>query len=408
MNKKYDLPLLLLYFVIILFGFGILYIVSSFSLTTPLLHFKKQLIWFYITLLLGICILQIDNRWFSTIFIYWGWILSLLLMITTTFLGTSVSGHNAWLKLGNVNFQPGEFIKMTTSLAMAFCFKNDMVTINNRKTRFKIYAIILCSVFTVFLQHDFGTLLTFCAFVIPLYREGFNPYIILITAILLIDLILGIIYPINVIIFFVVVISCILIYFCKNIKDFVLLLCSGITFIFVYMCGRIIAYNILKPYHIERIKVLFNSDMNVFNNGWNIFQSKLAIGAGGLWGNGLENATQTKYGFVPVQLKDFIFCTIGEVGGWVFSSIFIITYISFIIRIIQIAERQTLRIYRVYDYCVAGLIFVHFFINIGMTIGLLPVIGIPLPFISYGGSSLLTFSLMIFIVLKMDHQNSDY
>ena len=224
MNKKYDLPLLFLYFAIILFGLGSLYIVSSFS-NTPLLHFKKQLIWFYITLLLGVFVLKIDNRWFSSTLIYWIWILSLFIMLITTFLGTTVSGHNAWLKLGNVNFQPSEFVKITTSLALSFCFKN-MININDKKTSLNICVILLCSVFTVFLQHDFGQLLTFCSFILPLYREGFSPYVIIITVILLSDFILGIICPINIIVFFIVLISCFLIYFCKSIKDFILLLCS--------------------------------------------------------------------------------------------------------------------------------------------------------------------------------------
>ena len=160
--------------------------------------------------------------------------------------------------------------------------------------------------------------------------------------------------------------------------------------------------NVLKPHQQNRLRALLNPNADPLGYGWNITQSKIAIGSGGPWGKGFLNGTQTKFDFVPEQSTDFIFCTIGEEHGWIGSLVLIVAFLALIIRVIAIAERQKWRFARVYGYCVASIIFFHFAVNIGMTIGLFPVIGIPLPFFSYGGSSLIAFTILLFILLKLD------
>jgi len=167
-------------------------------------------------------------------------------------------------------------------------------------------------------------------------------------------------------------------------------------------------YKALKPHQQNRLKVLVDPHADPLGIGWNVTQSKIAIGSGGFFGKGFLKGTQTKYGFVPEQRTDFIFCTIGEEHGWIGTSIFVATFITLLLRVLYIAERQRLRFARVYGYGVAGVLFFHFAINVGMTIGLMPVIGIPLPFISYGGSSLWAFSMMLFILLRCDMDRKHY
>jgi len=188
----------------------------------------------------------------------------------------------------------------------------------------------------------------------------------------------------------------------KNIKRITTNVLIAVFTIGIVFSVDFVINNVLKPHHQRRIKVLINPDIDPLGSGWNVTQSKIAIGSGGFWGKGFLQGTQTKFDFVPEQSTDFIFCTLGEEHGWIGSFIVIVLFATLMVRVINLAERQKSRFSRVYGYSVASILFLHFMINVGMTIGLFPVIGIPLPFFSYGGSSLWAFSILLFILLKLD------
>jgi len=255
----------------------------------------------------------------------------------------------------------------------------------------------------ILLQPDPGTALIFFSFIIVFYREGLAPIVLLIGFILVVLFIFTLFFNQVYIVIGIAVIVIILIIFTE--KTFFKI--GGIVAIAVVTIGFTFSLdyfqsNILKPHHQKRLKVLINPDSDPLGDGWNVTQSKIAIGSGGFLGKGFLNGTQTKFDFVPEQSTDFIFCTLGEEHGWIGTSLVIILFSILIIRIYFLAERQKSRFARSYGYAVGSIIFFHFMINIGMTIGLFPVIGIPLPFFSYGGSSLWSFSILLFILLKLD------
>ena len=273
----------------------------------------------------------------------------------------------------------------------------------------RILLLILLPTVLIVLQGDVGSALVFSSFCIVLYREGWSRLIFLLGLWVIGIFVLSLLLSTTYLIIGTISIGMLLIGVNRSSFKKVLLVVSIIITTICFVEGiESVLGNVLKPHQQNRIKVLLNPQVDPLGIGWNVMQAKIAIGAGGLWGKGFLQGTQTKYGFVPEQRKDFIFCTIGEEYGFVGSCLFIMLFMGFIFRILYIAERQRLRFARVYGYGVASILFFHFFVNIGMTIGILPVIGIPLPFISYGGSSLWAFSLMLFVLLKMDAERMLY
>jgi len=273
----------------------------------------------------------------------------------------------------------------------------------NLKTKILSYLIIAIPFLLIILQNDTGTALVYCSFILVLYREGLSTNIliflliiaILFTLTLLIDkIILGSIFTVITLVFSFI--------FRKNKKDlFTILIGWCISLLFILSVNYIFN-EVLSPHQSKRINVLLGKEFDPYGAGYNLIQSKIAIGSGGFAGKGYLKGTQTRFDFVPEQSTDFIFCTIGEEWGFVGSAGFVFLFMGMILRLVFLAERQRSNYSRIYGYSVACILFAHFVINIGMTIGLLPVIGIPLPFISYGGSSLLGFTILLFIFLNLD------
>lgn len=373
---------------------------SIFDLT---LNSGKQLIWIGSTVLIFVAIIFIDFKFYESVsFLVYGVIIFLL--IAVLIFGTKVSGARSWFELASfIRIQPSEFAKFATALAVARYINIPGFRFSKPSNVVIVTSLVLAPILLILLQPDPGTALIFFSFIIVFYREGLAPIVLLIGFIFIILFIFTLFFSQIYIVIGITMLAIVVIIFTE--KTFfkiggivaVAIITIGFTFSLDYFQS-----NILKPHHQKRLKVLINPDSDPLGDGWNVTQSKIAIGSGGFLGKGFLKGTQTKFDFVPEQSTDFIFCTLGEEHGWVGTSLVIILFSILIIRIYFLAERQKSRFARAYGYAVGSIIFFHFMINIGMTIGLFPVIGIPLPFFSYGGSSLWSFSILLFILLKLD------
>jgi len=362
----------------------------------------KQLVFIGISFIIAFIILIIDWKFFEA-FPYLLYALVILFLIGLFIWGTATGGANSWFVIGNYKLQPSEFAKFTTILALAKFLNTHNIKINTFSTKIKAFIIILIPMTLIILQNDLGTALVFLSLILLLYREGLSGNI------LLLGLIFGVLFIITLLInkfIFIGIltaISTLLFIFSRRKKKEFIFIFTGLmlTIAFIFSISYIFN-NILPPHQVERINILLGIEIDPHGAGYNLIQSKIAIGSGGFFGKGFLQGTQTRFDFVPEQSTDFIFCTIGEEWGFFGVSIFITLFIFLLIRIINLAERQRSSFCRMYGYGVASILFIHFAINIGMTIGLAPVIGIPLPFISYGGSSLIGFTILLFIFLNLD------
>ena len=409
-----DWILLLLYGGLVIFGWLNLYAVGYEGTlnATSLFDFTssagKQFIWIASTMVIFIISSFFDTQFYRSIaYFFYGF--SLLLLIGALVWGTKVGGHSSWFQWKHIQFQPTEFAKLACALALAKRLDKPATKLTSFKTQFSLFCIILLPLGLIILQGDIGSSLVFTAFILVFYREGFPAKIILLGFSVIVLFVLTLLIPHAYLIVGVLGIGLLMMGIGQRTlqRIFTVMLITGATIGLIegFHWG---CHQVLKPHHRSRLQVLVNPNTDPLGIGWNVMQAKIAIGSGGLWGKGFLQGTQTKYGFVPEQRKDFIFCTIGEEHGWVGSLLFISGFISLLLRTLYIAERQRLRFARVYGYGVAAVLFFHFLVNVGMTIGLVPVIGIPLPFISYGGSSLWAFSMMLFILLRFDANRKQY
>lgn len=376
----------------------------------------KQLVWIGATVCLIIFILTV-NYYFFISFTYVIYGASILLLLIVLVAGKEVNGAKAWLQVGSFTLQPSEFAKFATALVVSRLLSNPLLTGPNeekkpfakKSVKYLIAAAIGLPALLILLQKDTGSAMVFSVFLIPLYREGMSPYIILLGLALIVIFILTffvktwLLVTLLAVIFGVTLLS--LYYFRKSLRHKLkaivfAVLCLGVASSSEYIMKK------LPKHQSSRIRILMEPDSDPLGVGWNIAQSKIAIGSGGLRGKGFLEGTQTKGDFVPEQDTDFIFCTIGEEHGWIGCFVVIGLFLALLWRILMISERQKVPFARIYGYCVAGIIFFHFMINIGMAIGFFPVIGIPLPFFSYGGSSLWGFTVLLFVLLKFDAQRS--
>ncbi len=376
---------------------------SIFDLTQV---YGKQLLWIGGALLVGFVILLIDAKFFN-VFSLWIYIFFLFCLFAVLVYGTATKGATAWIDLGGgVKLQPSEFAKMATALAVAGYLDRLDVDLQKRKDQIVTAALILIPMALVLLQNDTGSAIVFVSFIFVLYREGFPGagwvMVAGVTAILLFVFTLVWSQKVMYIILGVLLVLTLTYYLITRKKGIVKMLgVFAIAFMFVFSVDYAFN-NVLQEHQKNRILVLLGQLDDPKGVGYNVHQSKIAIGSGGFAGKGFLEGTQTKYDFVPEQHTDFIFCTIGEEGGFLGTSVVVLLYVALLIRIIILAERQRSTFSRVYGYAIAGILFVHVAINIGMTIGLVPVIGIPLPFLSYGGSSMLAFTMMLAIFVKQD------
>jgi rod shape determining protein RodA len=378
----------------------------------------KQLLWIATAFLLIIIIMAVDFKFYSA-FAYIIYGLMIFLLIATIFLGTEIKGSHSWIKVGSFSVQPAEFAKFATALALANYLGRINVKFEKFQTKLVCAAIIGLPCIIILLQNETGTVLVFSAFILVLYREGLSPVILIIAFASVTVFILSLaMNQFTLLIGIGILTALILSYLLYRlfigiarkrtdkirpqiIRMFIILagafVISAVVLSVNYFVGHV-----LQHHQQKRIKILFDPGADPLGAGYNVTQSKIAIGSGEFIGKGFLQGTQTKFDFVPEQSTDFIFCTIGEEHGWLGSSLVITLYVIFLLRILFLAERQKDKFARIYGYSVACIIFFHFTINIGMTIGLFPVIGIPLPFFSYGGSSLWSFTILLFVFLKLD------
>ncbi len=401
-----DMISILLYIILVLFGIVNIY-ASQYNDDTKFAinlasRYGKQILFVCISAFTAFIILIIDWKFFYSL-TYIFYILIALLLVWVLFQGAITGGASSWFELGTFKFQPSEFAKFITALALARYYNNLHSKQIPTSEKIKTYSIILLPFLLIILQNDLGTALVFTGFIFVLYREGLSGNI------LIFGLIIGILFLLSLLIeklLLSIIISgiiIILILLLRKKKKVIIALFSLllITISFIFSVNYIFN-NVMAPHHRTRINILLGKELDPHGAGYNLIQSKIAIGSGGFSGKGFLNGTQTRFDFVPEQSTDFIFCTIGEEWGFLGSLFFILVFIGLILRILFLAERQRSNFSRIYGYSVATILFMHFFINIGMTIGLMPTIGIPLPFISYGGSSLLGFTILLFIFLNLD------
>jgi len=365
-------------------------------------RYGKQLIWIFAAIGIALTIMIIDASFFTT-FAYVIYGLSILSLVAVLFLGTEIAGSKSWFQFGSIAIQPAEFAKFATCLALAKYLSTFNVSLSRAATKFKAALIILLPAGLVLLQNDTGSALVYAVFILVLFREGLTGNVMLIGLIVAILFVLTLVIDKLYILALLVFAAVVLFYFMKRsrLNIIILIIILAISSAFVYSVDYAFE-KVLEPHQKQRINVLLGKELDLQGAGYNVHQSKIAIGSGGFAGKGFLKGTQTKYDFVPEQDTDFIFCTIGEEWGYLGSLFMIFLYMALLFRLIKMAERQRSNFSRIYGYGVASILFFHFMVNIGMTIGLLPVIGIPLPFISYGGSSLWAFTILVFIFIRQD------
>lgn len=404
--QNIDWVLVALYLVLMLIGwisiYAAVYNEEHKSILDISQNYGKQLIWISTSLVIAIFILIIDGKFFEAFALpIFGVVI--LMLLAVLLLGREVAGSKSWFEIGSFRLQPAEFAKFATNLALAKYLST--VNINMRDLRTKLMAgiLILIPFSLILMQNDTGSALVFASFIFVLYREGLSQNVLILGffAVLLFVLALMISkFTILIVLGSIGLLAIILLRKTKrNIITVTVIVALAASMVFSV---DYFFQNILEPHQKERINVLLGKETDLKGAGYNVNQSLIAIGSGGFSGKGFLNGTQTKFDFVPEQSTDFIFCTIGEEWGFIGSFVVLGLFTALFFRILHVAERQKSHFTRIYAYGVASILFMHVMVNIGMTIGLLPVIGIPLPFLSYGGSSLWSFTILLFILVKLD------
>jgi rod shape determining protein RodA len=420
------------------------------------MRYGKQLLWIGAAIIIALSIMMIDTR-FYTFFAYVIFAIALISLLGVAFLGKEVNGARSWFDFGGFLFQPTEFAKVATCMALAKYLSSFQVKLQNIKSLIIVGLIIASPVFLIMLQPDFGSVIVYISLVFVLYREGFPGEYLFFGFVLVVLFVLALLLSQVAIILFTVILSLITMAFLnRRFKEpliasiaitIVYFITSGIVklfhsslslyFIIAISVGAVavgaaiysifkripnlykivifiaialtftfsidyVFNNFLEKHQRQRVNILLGKESDPRGAEYNVNQSKIAIGSGGFLGKGFLQGTQTKYNFVPEQSTDFIFCTVGEEWGFLGSFFVIALFFALLVRLIYLAERQRSAFSRIYGYGVVSIMFFHVAINVGMTIGVLPVIGIPLPFFSYGGSSLWAFTMLLFIFLRLD------
>jgi rod shape determining protein RodA len=402
-----DRTLLWIYFILVIAGWLNIYAAvfdenhrSIFDLDT---NYGRQMIWIVSSIILLSAVMLTEPKFFNT-FAYLIYGIVILALAGVIVAGKEIAGSRSWFQIGYFSIQPAEFAKLATSLVLASYLGNIKTHFEKPLTKAMAICLIGLPFFLIIAQNETGSALVFVSFVLMLYREGLSGIFLIIGLLAAILFVLTLL--VNEYILLGIILLLPLLYYYsrkdkKKIKKWLILLAVLAAGAFVLSVDYVFD-NVLQQHQKTRINVLLGKETDLKGAGYNVHQSMIAIGSGGFWGKGYMKGTQTKYNYVPEQSTDFIFCTIGEEWGFTGSLVIIGLYLTLLLRIIQLAERQRAAFSRIYGYCVASIIFFHVAINLGMTIGLVPVIGIPLPFLSYGGSSLWGFTLLLFIFIKLD------
>lgn len=463
--RNIDWVVVLVYLLLVLIGWCNIYAAVYNEEHRNIFDFSQrygiQLIWILAAFLVALSVVMIDLKIY-TFFAYLIYAICMVLLLMVLVFGREINGNKAWLFIGKFSIQPSEFAKVATSLALAKYMGSYNVKVLSTRALLTLSFIILLPMLLIILEPDVGSLLVYVAFSIVLFREGLPGAILLLGFVLVLllfmallyskDIIAAVIIAVGFIVFtlytrkyketfigFIIFGCCLMLFYGitklthKPVNYYFLLSSSFIVsglifsilsffmrikhvtlFVLFFSCSILFTYSVnyvfhhvLEQHQQQRMNILLGLEKDPLGGGYNVNQSMIAIGSGGFFGKGYLQGTQTKYNFVPEQSTDFIFCTVGEEWGFIGSLVVTGLFLFLLLRIINMAERQRSTFSRVYAYCVASILFFHFAINVGMTIGLLPVIGIPLPFFSYGGSSLWSFTILLFILVRLDASRTE-
>jgi rod shape determining protein RodA len=398
-KKNLDWTCILIYSALVIMGWLNIY---SSSLSSIEDTYQKQLVFILLTIPLIFIILAIDGKFYekyaSIIFI-----VSLVSLAGLFIFGKTIAGQRCWYGIGSFTIQPSEFAKAATSLALAKFLSDSQINLKEVNRQMQALAIVLLPVLLILPQPDPGSALIYSIFIIVLYREGLPSWYVWTGFVTIALFVLTLVFePQYVILLALLVI--VVVHVKSRLADRNIVLSS---ILFMLISGFVLSVNyvfqnVFKQHHRDRFNILLGKTVDLKGIGYNTNQSEIAIGSGGWLGRGFLEGTQTKGGFVPEQHTDYIFTTVGEEWGFIGSLVVITLFVSLFLRVIYLAERQKTKFSRVYGYCVAGILFTHFFVNIAMVVGVFPTIGVPLPFFSYGGSGLWGFTILLFIFLKMD------
>jgi len=365
-------------------------------------RYGKQFIWIATAFIMAFLIMLTEASFFS-VFAYVVYGIVVFSLLAVRFVGKDIAGSHSWFRIGQIGIQPAELGIFAINLGLAKYLSNENAKMTNTAVRLRAIAMIVIPILFIVLENETGVAITYTAFIFVMYREGLSGNILLVGFITIVLFILALVGS-------KIVLTCVLIgiallafvlFTRRKRKDLIRVgaaLAGGIIMVW----GTNFAYKHLEPHQRKRIDVFLGTNVNKSKEGYNLNQAEIAIGSGTLWGKGYLQGTQTKLNYVPAHATDFIFCTLCEEWGFVGASFIVLTFLALIVRIVFLAERQRSPFSRIYGYGVASIFFIHVAINVGMTLGLVPVIGIPLPFMSYGGSSLWAFTLLLFIFLRLD------
>jgi rod shape determining protein RodA len=398
-KKNLDWTCILIYSALVIMGWLNIY---SSSLSSIEGTYQKQFVFILLTIPLIFIILAIDGKFYekyaSIIFV-----VSLLSLAGLFLFGKTIAGQRCWYALGSFTIQPSEFAKAATSLALAKFLSDSQINLKEATRQMQALAIVFLPVLLILPQPDPGSALIYSIFIIVLYREGLPSWYVWTGFVTIALFVLTLVFEPQYVILLALLVV-LIVHFKSRLGDRNILL-SSILFALISGFVLSVSYvfqNVFKQHHRDRFNILLGKTVDLKGIGYNTNQSEIAIGSGGWLGRGFLEGTQTKGGFVPEQHTDYIFTTVGEEWGFVGSLVVITLFVSLFLRVIYLAERQKTKFSRVYGYCVAGILFTHFFVNIAMVVGVFPTIGVPLPFFSYGGSGLWGFTILLFIFLKMD------
>ena len=398
-SNNIDWISIIIYTLLVILGWLNIY---SSSLSSMEDTYQKQLIFIVLTIPLIFVVISVDGKFYekyaSIIFI-----ISLLSLVGLFAFGKTIAGQRCWYAIGSFTLQPSEFAKAATSLALAKYLSDTQINLKEVSRQWQALAIILLPVMLILPQPDPGSALIYSIFIIVLYREGLPAWYVLTGFVTILLFVLTLVLEPQYVILIVLAVL-VIIHLKSRLGDRNIVLSS---ILFVLMSGFVLSVdyvfdNVFKQHHRDRFNILLGKTVDMKGVGYNTNQSEIAIGSGGWIGKGFLEGTQTKGGFVPEQHTDYIFTTVGEEWGFAGSLVVIALFAGLFLRIIYLAERQKTKFSRVYGYCVAGILFTHFFVNIAMVVGIFPTIGVPLPFFSYGGSGLWGFTILLFIFIKMD------
>jgi rod shape determining protein RodA len=406
LSNSIDWVTLLIYGILVIFGWMTIY-----SVTVPIdqeytfdfnQHYGRQMLFILIAIPIIFTILFIDSKLFERFsLVFYG--LGIALLMGLFVFGVTKKGQTNWYQFGGFGFQPSEFVKTAVALLLAKYLSDAQVNLSKTKFQYIAFAIIGFPVFLILLQPDAGSAMIFLSLIFVLYREGLPSWYLWTAAIAIITFILALLIKPAFLIGFILLFM--IIHYGLNRK----ITRNPVVYLLIFIGISIFAFsvsymfdNVLEPHQKDRINVLLGKEVNMKKEGYNLNQSMIAIGSGGFFGKGYLEGTQTKGGFVPEQHTDYIFTTVGEEWGFFGNIIVIGLFVGLFLRILYLAERQKTKFSRIYGYCVATYLFTHFFVNIAMLIRLFPTVGVPLPFFSYGGSSLWAFTIMLFIFIKLD------